>query len=108
MTRDDLCLFLGLPVDTAVHAVRARVSSVASGDARLGSNPERAAELRSRLGLGRSALAIAVLRVCESILRSPFSYRRSHSEVHTRVVDACGAVTLGAVASPPSTYVGSK
>jgi hypothetical protein len=77
MTRDELCLFLGLPVGTALHAVRARVSSVASGDVRLGSTPEKAAALRSRLGLSRSALAIAVLRVCESILR-PHPRRTNH------------------------------
>lgn len=97
MTPDQLCLFLGLPVGTAVHAIRARVSSVASGDVRLGSNPERAAALRLRLGLSRTALAIAVLRVCESILRPrplsrvPASLR---GELHLGVVGARGATTF--------------
>ncbi|HTV24297.1 MAG TPA: hypothetical protein VMG12_36645 [Polyangiaceae bacterium] len=71
MTPAELCLFLTLPVDTGVHAVRSRVACIASANPRLGSTPAQRDALAQRLGLRVGASSIAIQRTAESVLATP-------------------------------------
>lgn len=89
MTREQLCQHLALPCDAAVPAIRARAARIASGKIEFGSSPAMRGRLISALRLPPGCSDIAIIRVCESILRPhPLSRWDGRRNLHTGVVDA--------------------